>query len=48
MNYLYPDYAKWQSRFAALALGAVSHYPNTLSSYIHIITKYLTTTPIGE
>jgi hypothetical protein len=23
MNYLYPDYAKWQSRFAALALGMV-------------------------
>jgi hypothetical protein len=43
MNYLYPDYAKWQSRFAALALGAFMYVYNyqilTYNAHWRVVNK---------
>jgi hypothetical protein len=43
MNYLYPDYAKWQSRFAALALGMFMYVYNyqilTYNAHWRVVNK---------
>jgi hypothetical protein len=60
MNYLYPDYAKWQSRFVGIGIGMVSKafillHANifyklnfNFSSFMSTTTKSLLTMLIGE